>query len=129
MESSLSSFSATKREYMGNVIRIRKYTLNSLAALTEYVDSCITKLNYLQDEGIEIDEMYYDLIYNFSNLLSNNLKVKNYQEYKQITNYIKRADIVLDSAFKDKDPGPIISSFDKLKRNLIKLEVLSQKLQ
>jgi len=115
-----------KREHMGNAIRIRKYTLNSLATLTVYIDKCITDLNYLQDNGIEIDEMYHDLIYDFNLLLSDNLEVRNYKEYKQIKNYVKRADIVLESAFQDKDPGPIISSFDKLKRNLIKLNVLKK---
>ena len=125
MESSVS-VTNTKREYMGNIIRIKKYTVHSLAALTTYIDKCITDLNYLQDDGLEINEIYYDLIYDFSVLLSNDLEVRTYQEYKQIKNYIKRADIVLDSAFIDKDPEPIISSFDKLIRNLIKLNVLNQ---
>ena len=126
MESSLSSSLSSKREYMSNEIKIKKYTLNSLAALTSYLDKCITDLNYLQDDDLEISDMYYDLIYEFSIFLLNNLEVKNYHEFKQIENYIRRADIVLDSSFQDKNPGSIISSFDKLKRNLIKLKVLTQ---
>lgn len=116
----------TKREKMGNIIRIRKYTLNSLAELTTYIDKCITDLNYLEEEGLEINEIYYELIYEFSDSISNNLEVTNFQDYNRIKNYIKRADIVLNSAFQDKDPEPIISSFNNLKGNLIKLNVLNQ---
>ena len=41
----------SKRKNQENIIRTRKYTINSLAFITTYIDKCITHLNYLEEKG------------------------------------------------------------------------------
>lgn len=104
---------------------IRRYTSMASAELLSFVDKCFRSLNYLKNDGFEIDELYYQRLSEFSDLISTKLTVKDYHTYQRIQAYINMATVVVDSGFNHKDPGSILSSFYGLKNNLNELDILN----
>ena len=105
---------------------IRRYTTMASAKILTFVDNCVRSLNYLKNEGFEIDDLYYQRLSEFSDIISNNLIVNDYKTYQKIKSYINMASLVADSGFNHKDPGSVISSFYGLKNNLNKLNVIEK---
>ena len=103
---------------------IMRYTNMASAKILTFVDKCVRSLNYLKNEGFEIDDLYYQRLSEFTDTISNKLIVNDYKTYQKIKSYINMASLIVDSGFNHKDPGSVISSFYNLKNNLNKLNVI-----
>ena len=112
------------QENLNIILPIRRYTNMASAKLLTFVDKCVRSLNYLKNDGFEIDDLYYQRLSEFTDIISTKLSVKDYNTYQKIKSYINMALVVVDSAFNHKDPGSLISSFYGLKNNLNKLNVI-----
>ena len=112
------------QENLNIILPIRRYTNMASVKLLTFVDKCVRSLNYLKNDGFEIDDLYYQRLSEFTDIISTKLSVKDYNTYQKIKSYINMALVVVDSAFNHKDPGSLISSFYGLKNNLNKLNVI-----
>ncbi|RAP54476.1 MAG: hypothetical protein BZ137_01995 [Methanosphaera sp. rholeuAM130] len=116
--------SSTIQENLKINLPIRRYTNMASAKILTFIDKCVRSLNYLENDGFEIDDLYYQRLSEFSDIISTKLTVNDYKTYQKIKSYINMAVVVADSGFNHKDPGSVISSFYGLKNNLNKLNVI-----
>ena len=119
-----SKSSTAIQENLNINLPIRRYTNMASVELLTYVDKCVRSLKYLENEGFEIDDLYYQRLSEFSDIITGKLIVKDYRTYQRINYYVQMAIIVVDSGFNYNDPGSVISSFYGLKNNINRLNVM-----
>ena len=63
------------------------YTSKSSADIFSFIDYCFRSLNYLENEGFEIDVLYYQRLSEFYTMVSSKLIVEDYYNYQKIKSY------------------------------------------
>ena len=122
MRSNLNNSEVQKNLYVN--LPIRKYTNMASAKILSFIDKCVRSLNYMKNDGFDIDDLYFQRLSEFSDIISTKLSVKDFSTFQRIKSYINMANVILDSGFNHKDPGSVISSFYGFKNNIIKLNVI-----
>jgi len=78
---------------------IRRYTHMAWAKILTFIEKCVRSLNYLTNDGLEIDELYYKRLSEFSDIITKKLTVNDYKTYQKIKSYINMTIVVVDSGF------------------------------
>ena len=113
-------------EKMNNSMKIRMYTHKSSGLLSTLLDKCLKYMTTLEKEGCEINSIFYENLYEFSNLVTSQLLVQKYEDYEELNTDIELADIMLDNAYEEKDIGQILSVIYDLRDDMIEMGVFGE---
>ena len=108
-------------EKMNNSIKVRMYTHNSSGLLSTLLNKSLKYMTTLENKGYEINHIFYENLYEFSNLITSKLLVQKYEDYEELNTDIELANIMIDHAYVEKDIGQILSIIYDLRDDMIEM--------
>lgn len=108
-----------------NKINFIRYNAIALGKIEEINLKFIEGLKIVEDEGQDINSVYYDRIDELSNLAQNKLNISNLKDFNKVMAFIELADLMLNRGIKDKSLDRLTAGFYGLKVDLESLDIFS----
>lgn len=108
-----------------NKINFIRYNAIALGKIEEINLKFIEGLKIVEDEGQDINSVYYDRIDELSNLAQNKLNISNLKDFNKVMAFIELADLMLNRGIKDKSLDCLTAGFYGLKVDLESLDIFS----
>ena len=83
----------------------------------------IEGLNIIENEGHEINEKYYEIIEELSDLAQNKLNISSLKDFNKVIAFIELSDLMLNRGMKDKSLDCLTAGFYGLKSDLESLDI------
>lgn len=86
--------------------------------LSDFNKKVVKAFEMLEDEGIEIDPLYYNRIAQLTDYVNNKLSIDDYDDFKRIISFIELSEILIKQGTEEKDFDCLTEGIYTLKSNL-----------
>ncbi len=103
---------------INNFLMVNEYHYLIGLRLSDFNKKIVKAFEILKNNGIEIDQLYYNRIAQLTDYVNNKLNIENYEDFKRIISFIELSEILVNQGIEDNDFDCLTEGLYSLKSNL-----------